>query len=159
MIWRYSSIIFTCHTFQPSSISLLRVGNTFAISSPLDVTKLQKIVLMSHRLGAFHSQCQWTCIFLSLTNPMVMRTQLGFKQHRESCYSSQCSRKLWFWHLSVNIFTGRPSFMGARGAHKLHHGHNYSYQRVQNLKKSWFDTNVFYYFYKSPVSNPRPYHR
>jgi hypothetical protein len=76
-----SSIIFTCQPFQPSSISLLRVGNNFSISSPFDVTKLQKIVLMSHQLAAFHSQCQWTCIFLSLTNTMAMRTQLGFKRH------------------------------------------------------------------------------
>ena len=37
-----SSIIFTCHPFQPSSISLLRICNTFSISSPFDVTKLQK---------------------------------------------------------------------------------------------------------------------
>ena len=37
-----SSIIFTYHPFQPSSISLLRVGNAFSISSPFDVTKLQK---------------------------------------------------------------------------------------------------------------------
>ena len=52
-----SSIVFTCHPFQPLSISLLRVGNTFLIS--FNVTKLQKIVLMSW-LAAFHSQCQWT---------------------------------------------------------------------------------------------------
>ena len=31
-----------CHPFQPSSISLLRVGNTFSISALFDVTKLQK---------------------------------------------------------------------------------------------------------------------
>ena len=37
-----SSIIFTCHPFQPLSISLLRVGSTFSISSPFDITKLQK---------------------------------------------------------------------------------------------------------------------
>ena len=43
------------HPFQPSSISFLRVGNTFSISSPFDVTKLQTIVLMYHRLLAFHS--------------------------------------------------------------------------------------------------------
>ena len=99
-----SSIIFTCHPFQPTSISLLRVSNTFSISSPFDVTKLE-------RLAAFHSQCQWTCIFLSLTNPMAMRTQLGFKQHRESRYSSQCSRNhgfhtmvciLQFWIMRIN---------------------------------------------------------
>ena len=69
-----SSIIFTCHSFQPSRISLLRVGNAFSVSSPL----LQKNVLMSHRLAAFHSQCQWTRIFLSLTNLIAMGTQLGF---------------------------------------------------------------------------------
>ena len=76
-----SSVIFTYHPFQPSSILLLRVGNTFSISSPFGVTKLQKIVLMSHRLAAFHCQCSWTRIFLSLTNPVVMGTQLGFKRH------------------------------------------------------------------------------
>ena len=42
MIRHYSSIIFTCHFLQPSSILLLRVGNTCLISSPFDVTKLQK---------------------------------------------------------------------------------------------------------------------
>ena len=81
------SIIFTCHPFQTSSISLLRVGNNFSVSSLFDVTKLQEIVLMSHRLAALHSQCQWTRIFISITTPMAMGTQLGFKQHWES-YSS-----------------------------------------------------------------------
>ena len=37
-----SSISFTCHPFQPSFISLLWVCITFSISSPFDVTKLQK---------------------------------------------------------------------------------------------------------------------
>ena len=81
---------------------------------------------MYHRLAAFRSQRQWTCIFISLTTPTAMGTQLGFKRHRESHYSSQCSRKL----LSVHIFTGRPFFMGARGAHKRHQKYDYSYQRV-----------------------------
>ena len=70
------SNIFTCHPFQPSSISLLRVGNAFSISSLFDVTKLQKNVLMCHRLAAFHSQCQWTRIFISLATSMAMGTQL-----------------------------------------------------------------------------------
>ena len=97
------SVIFTCHPFQPSSISLLRVY--FLISSPFNVTKLQKkVVLMSHWLAAFHSQCQWTRIFLSLTTPMAMGTQLGFKRHQGSHYSSQCSRKLWFRHFYQWIF-------------------------------------------------------
>ena len=39
---------------QTSSISLIRV--TFSISSPFDVTKLQKTVLTSNRLAAFRSQ-------------------------------------------------------------------------------------------------------
>ena len=78
------SIIFTCYFFQPSSISFLWVGNTFSISSPFDVTKSQKIALMSHRLRAFHSQCKWTPIFLFLTKPTAMRTQLRFKRHRGS---------------------------------------------------------------------------
>jgi len=125
------SIIFTCHPFPLSSISLLILGNTFSISSPFDVTKLQKKLSWSHQLAAFHSQCQWTCIFLTLTNPMVMRTQFGFKRRRESRYSSQCSWKPWFRHLSVNIFTGHSSFMRARGTHKRHHVCYYSY-RVQN---------------------------
>jgi hypothetical protein len=66
--------------------------------SPFDVTKLQIIFLMSHRLVAFHSQCEWTRILLSLNTPMAIRTQLGFKRHRESRYSSLCSRKLWVRH-------------------------------------------------------------
>jgi len=48
-----SSIIFTCHPFQPSSISLLRVGNTFSISSPFDVTELQKNCLDISLTGSF----------------------------------------------------------------------------------------------------------
>jgi hypothetical protein len=103
-----SSIIFTCHAFQPSPISLLRVGNTFSISSPFDITKFQKIVCRPHRLAAFHSQCQWTRIFVSLTTPIAMEIQLRFKRHRQSHYSSQCSRKRWIRHLSMIIFTGLP---------------------------------------------------
>ena len=53
---------------------------------------------MSPRLAAFRSQSQWTSIFLSLTTPMEMETELGFKRRRERRYSSQCSRKLWFRH-------------------------------------------------------------
>ena len=86
----------------PTLVHIVSKGICFgwvllSISSPFEVTKLQKIVLMSHRLVAFYSQCQWTRIFLFLTNPMAM-TQLGFKQHRES------SRKLWFQHYYQWIF-------------------------------------------------------
>ena len=48
-----SSIIFTCHPFQPSPISLLILGNTFSISSPFDVTKLQKNCLDVSLTGSF----------------------------------------------------------------------------------------------------------
>jgi hypothetical protein len=48
-----SSIVFTCHSFQPSSISLLRVGNTFSISSPFDVSQLQKNYLDVSSTGSF----------------------------------------------------------------------------------------------------------
>ena len=47
------SIIFTCHPFHPSSISLLRVGNIFSISSPFDVTKLQKNCLDASSTSSF----------------------------------------------------------------------------------------------------------
>ena len=49
-----SSIIFTCHPFQPSSISLLRVGNTFRSVLFLMLLNYKKIILRSHRLAAFH---------------------------------------------------------------------------------------------------------
>ena len=63
----------------------------------------KKIVLMSHRLAAFHSLWQWglnldligiegVIIHLSVTKIMVLTL------------------------FSMIIFTGRPSFMGARGA-------------------------------------------
>ena len=54
MIRHYSSIIFTCHPFQPSPISLLRVGNTFLTSSPFDVSKLQQQKILDVSLtGSF----------------------------------------------------------------------------------------------------------
>ena len=48
----------------PTLADIIAKGNIFSISSLFDVTKLQKIVLTSHRLAAFRSQCQWTCIFV-----------------------------------------------------------------------------------------------
>jgi len=74
----------------PTLVNIVAKGsNTFSIRSPFNVTDLQEIVLMSHQLAAFHSQCQWTRIFLSLTTLVAMRTQLGFKWHQESHYTSQ----------------------------------------------------------------------
>ena len=129
MIRHYSSIIFTCHPFQPSPKPLLRV---VLIRSVL-LLKLQnyKKVLMSHRLAAFGSQCQWTRILISLTTPMAMGTQLGLKWHRESHYSSP------------------PPLL--RCAHKRH--------RVQNpcqlFRKSWHYSSIS--FTCHPFK-PRPYH-
>ena len=133
MIRHYSSIIFTCYPLQPSSISLLKIGNTFSISSLFDATKLQKIVLMSHRLAAFHSQCQCTRIFISLTNPMAMRTHLGFK-HIERFnihlsvpenYGLDTIICDYFYRLPFN--TPSPPLWVLEGSHKRHHGYNYSY--------------------------------
>ena len=40
--------------------------STFLINSHSDITRLQKtIALMSHRLAAFQSQCQWILILYS----------------------------------------------------------------------------------------------
>jgi hypothetical protein len=44
---------FYIHPFQPSSISLLRLGNIFSISSPFGVTKLQKNCLDVSSTGRF----------------------------------------------------------------------------------------------------------
>ena len=76
LLFLYSPLQTLAHTIAK--------GSTFLISSPFDVTKLQQIVLMSHRLAAFRFQCRWTHILISLTTPIAMGTQLCFKQHRES---------------------------------------------------------------------------
>ena len=60
------------HVTPSNFVHIIAKGNTFLINSPLDVTKLQTIVLRSHRLAAFHSQCQWAYILVSLTTPMVI---------------------------------------------------------------------------------------
>ena len=70
----------------PTLVHTIAKGSTFSISSPFDVTKLQKIVFMSHRQAAFRSR-QWTRIFL--TTPIAMGTQLCFIQHPESHSSSR----------------------------------------------------------------------
>ena len=46
----------------PAFFQIGAKGNTFSISSPFDVTKLQKFALTFHRLVDFRSQCQWTHI-------------------------------------------------------------------------------------------------
>jgi hypothetical protein len=94
------------------SISLQRVINTFSIISPLDVTKLQKEnPLMSHRLAIFRSQCQWTRIFVSLTTPITMGTQLGLKRaSRVSLFISVFPETVVSTLLSVILLTARHTF-------------------------------------------------
>ena len=87
------------HAYTYNPRPCIAKGSTFSISSLFDVTKLQKKNCLDiSSTAAFRSQCQWTRIFISLTDPMMMRTQIGFKRHRENRYSSQCYRKLWFRH-------------------------------------------------------------
>ena len=83
MIRHHSSIFSICHPFQPLPILLLRIV-VFRSVLVLMSLNYNKIVLMCHRLGVFGSQCQWIRIFISLTTPIAMGTQL--------CHSS--SRKL-----------------------------------------------------------------
>ena len=100
MIRHYSSIISICHPFQPLPIPLLRVVLFWSVLL-LMLQNYKKIVLISHRLAAFHSQCRWTRIFISLTTPIAMGTQLCLKRHRESHSSS---RNLWFRHYYQRLF-------------------------------------------------------
>ena len=76
---------------------------------------MSKIVLLSHQLAAFHSQYQWTRIYLSLTNFMAMRTQLGFKRHREVVIHLSVPENygfdtvilpLWVLEVHINGITG-----------------------------------------------------
>ena len=114
---------------------------------------------MFDRLAAFHSLCQRTRIFLSLNTPVAMGTQLGFKRHLKSHYSSQCSRKLWFRQYYQRIFlqVALPLWVlevhinGLMGI-TIH----ITSQKFKNLDSTLM--LVFYYFYMSPLSNPRPYH-
>ena len=107
-----SSIIFVCHPFQPSSISLLMVGNTISTTSPFDVTKLQQQkFLVSHRLAAFHSQWQWTRRFLSLTTLIAMETWIQTASS-ESLFIPVFPKTMVSTLLSVNIFYRSPFLYG-----------------------------------------------
>ena len=64
IIQHYSSIIFTYHPFQPSSIALLKVIFFLSVLLLMLLNYKRKNVLTSHRLAAFRSQCQWTRIFV-----------------------------------------------------------------------------------------------
>ena len=73
----------------PTLAHIIAKGSTFSITCPFYITKLQKIVLMCYRLAAFGSQCRSTRIFISLTTPIAMGTQLCFKRNWESHSSSR----------------------------------------------------------------------
>ena len=139
-------LLFLCHPFQPSPIPLLRVVRFYQLSF-----WCYKIVLMSHWLAAFGSQCHplqpllWWGLNFALNG--IRRVILYPKNYS-------------FDTIISDYFTGRPlppfPFTGARGAHKRQQAYIYSYQRVQHsyqlFKKPWFDTPVvFYYFYMSPL--------
>ena len=82
----------------------------------------KKKIVFSHRVAAFHSQCQWTRILVSLSTPMAMGTQLWFKRHGESLFISVIPKTMVSTLLSVINFNGRP----------FHQGYKCSYHRVQN---------------------------
>ena len=91
----HDSTLFFYYFHMPSIPTLAHTidkGSTFSISSPFDVTKYK---IKNHfgvsSIGSF--PCP-----MSMGTPMVKGTQLGFKWHRESDYSSQCSQKIWFRH-------------------------------------------------------------
>ena len=96
-------------------------GSTFSFSSLFNVTKLQqKIVLMSHRLAAFRSQRQWTRIFISLTTPMAMGTQLGFKRIERVIIHLSVPQNYGFDTIICDYFYRSPitTFTVATVAHK-----------------------------------------
>ena len=166
----YSTLMLTYYLYLSTPPTLARIiakGSTSSINSPLDVSKLHKNCLDLSSTGSFPFQCQWTRILKSLTTSITMGTQLVLVRRRESQYSFQCSRKLFFSTLSsVIIFKGchfpHATIMGAWVAHKRHLGHNYSYHRIQNayklFQKPLFDTNVDLLFILVNPSNTRPYH-
>ena len=73
----HESTLFFCYFYMSSlptsPIPLLRVV-LFRSVLLLMLQNYKKIVLMSHRLTAFCSQCQWTHIFISLTTSIAMGT-------------------------------------------------------------------------------------
>jgi hypothetical protein len=157
-----------CHAFQPSSISLLRLGNKFLISSLFLVTKLQIIVSRSHRLTAFHSQFQWTHISISLQPLWQWRLKLYLNGIKRVIIHLSVSKNYGF-HTIVSDYFYRspipiPTSMGAWCAHKRQQGQtfhiteskihiNYSENHDSALML------VLCYFYMSPpLSNPHPYH-
>ena len=95
---------------------------------------------MCYRLAAFRSQCQWTRIFISLTTPMAMETQLGFKRHRES-HSSQCSRKRWFQQYYQRIFLQVSLPLWMLEVH-INGITSVTIHIESKIQKSWLGTNV-----------------
>ena len=93
---------------------------------------------MCYRLAAFRSQCQWT------PHPLPPLWRWGLNLDLNSIerviylripenYSFESSISYYF--LQVAIYHS-PTFTGARGAHKQHHGYIYSYHQVIFCKNS-----------------------
>ena len=113
----------------PTLAHTIAKGSGFSISSFFDVIKLQQNCLDVSSTGSFPF-------------PMSMSTHILIPYHPysdgglnlESLFIAVFPKTVVSTLLSVNVFIGRPSFIGARGARKRLHGCNYSYHRVQNSK-------------------------
>ena len=93
---------------QTSSTSLLKVI-LFSISPPFDVTKLQKKKCLGvSSTGSFPFSMLMDAHIRILYHPYAKGNQLGLKRHRESHYSCQYSRKLWFRHYYQWLFLQVP---------------------------------------------------
>jgi hypothetical protein len=130
----------------PTLVHIIVEGSTLSLSSPFDITKLQKIVLTSHWLAAFPSQCQWKRIFIALTTTMAMYLNLDLKGIERVIIHISVPENYGFDTIDYFYRSPFPTFTGARGAHKRHQGFIYSYHRVQNsyqlFPKPWIDINV-----------------
>ena len=137
------------HYFYMSSLPTLAhtivKGSIFRSVVLPRLQNYKKIVLLSHRLSAFRSQCQWTRIFISLTIPIGMGTQLGLKRLWESLFISVSPKTMVSAHISE--YFDRSPFLYGCMMHKQHH----SYHWVKDLKN--LDSTLMlasYYFYISP---------
>ena len=121
----------------PILVYIIAKGSTFLISSPFDITKLQKKMswyVINWQLSV--PNVNGHAYSYPLPHPMAMGTQPGFKRYRKSHHLSIPKKTMVSTLLSVIISTGlpfpHPTFMGVRRAHKRHQGYNYSYHWVQN---------------------------
>ena len=135
LIWHYPSNNFTCHPFQSSPISLLRVVPLWSVLHLI----LQKIFFAVSSTGSFQFPMSIaTHIHISYPPCGDWNSTWILTASRESLLFSLLQKTIVSTLLSVIIFTGRPlpppplPITGARDAHKRHQGYIYSYHRVEN---------------------------